>query len=318
MTSHSRTQKYAAALVTSLLLGGAATSAAAQTKPPASEPAPGSAEALYRAGNVAYDAGKFEEAYTLYKQAFETRKSFEISGDLGHACMKLGRMAEAARYLRYSLSVFPTSGNRERKATTEQLFAEAKAAVGTVKVTANVTDARVSLDGAEVARTPVSDPIFVDPGGHTLRIEREGYKAQELIIAVQPGTELPQSFKLERDGSSGDGRPIWPAILLGIGAAAGIGTGIGLIIVSSNKNGDAEAALRDCTADAATCESDAADMVGSANGLLGGGVTALSLGAAAAIGMVVYLALPSPAKNTSLTIVPMFGATTGAQLQLNF
>jgi len=59
----------------------------------------------------------------------------------------------------------------------------------TLSVSANVTDARVLVDGRRVGETPLSD-VEVSPGDHRIRVEKEGYEPYRRRIRIERGRSM--------------------------------------------------------------------------------------------------------------------------------
>ena len=71
----------------------------------------------------------------------------------------------------------------------------------TLSVSANVTGARVLVDGRSVGKTPLDDKA-VSPGTHRLRVEAEGYDAYEKRIRVESGRAMSLYVDLSEAGPS--------------------------------------------------------------------------------------------------------------------
>ena len=71
----------------------------------------------------------------------------------------------------------------------------------TLSVSANVTGARVLVDGRSVGKTPLEDKAL-SPGTHRLRVEAEGYDAYEKRIRVESGRAMSLYVDLSEAASS--------------------------------------------------------------------------------------------------------------------
>src|SRR5262245_16368476 len=129
-------------LLVSVWLGGslfAGTRAWAQP-PPKSSALPASSSAasdekkadeLFLKGKTLYANGKLEEAYQAYKAAFESKKRYDIAGNLGNVAHELGKMRDAAEYLAYCIANFPANAPAEKRAALAGLLGDARKSVGT-------------------------------------------------------------------------------------------------------------------------------------------------------------------------------------------
>lgn len=290
------------------------------TPPPAANDP---AQLLYQQGNDAYDAGKFQEAYDLYKKAYDIRKSYEVAGNLGQAAQKLGKLAEAAEYLRYSLSIYPTNGNAERRARQEALLVEVERGVGVLAIQSNVADATLVIDGRTIGQLPIKDKVYLQPGERVIRLQRDGYQPVEQKITAVAGSTLAVTLEL----TPGASEKSLALILVGsISAAAFVGVGTGLGIVSLNAASD-----RDTQRDALSGENpcgegtphiqacgDIESLDSDASTFGAVAITGVSLGGALAIATLLYAVIPSgssegasSAAQTSFMILPAISPDQG-------
>lgn len=62
-----------------------------------------------RLGNTAFEEGRYEKAITHYERALNEEPTFAVHVNLGHACMKLERWADAAAHYRAAIDLDATS-----------------------------------------------------------------------------------------------------------------------------------------------------------------------------------------------------------------
>ncbi|XXY17321.1 PEGA domain-containing protein [Sorangium sp. So ce216] len=101
-----------------------------------------------------------------------------------------------ATYVReMAADVKSTAAERQQGAA---MYAEARAKVGTVVVRTDVEGALVFVDGTLRGMTPLADPLFVEPGVHTISVEREGYETQQVTMQLGAGALMENGLKLQR------------------------------------------------------------------------------------------------------------------------
>lgn len=312
-------------LMAAACIFGASMSNPAQAQPAGTPPpaANDPAQLLYQQGNDAYDAGKYQEAYDLYKKAYDIRKSYEVAGNLGQAAQKLGKLAEAAEYLRYSLSIYPTNGNAERRARQETLLIEVERGVGVLAIQSNVPDAILVIDSRTIGQMPLKDKVYLDPGERVIRLQREGYLPVEQKITAVAGSTLAVTLELTPGGSDKS----LALILTGSIAAAafiGIGTGLGIMSLGAasdrddlreslsgqNPCGEGTPHTKDCS-EIESFDSDASTLGAVA-------ITSVSIGGALAIATLLYALIPNgssdgPAASsqTSFMLLPAISPDQG-------
>lgn len=223
---------------------------------------------LFKEGGKRAQKKDWAGAYNAFLKSFELRESHDTAANLGQASLKLERYSDAARYLAFAYREMPTSEPESRRNLLKNMLEESRKRVTAVHVVLDPRDAEVLVDGA--SRGPASDladPIFLDPGEHTIGARADGYApAQERIVAT-PGAERTLSLKLTpssatppdtlpRSGLGGPETPpphgsdptrngksernVLPVVLVGGGVAlVAAGIGIGFLIASNGTESDA-------------------------------------------------------------------------------
>ncbi len=65
-----------------------------------------------------------------------------------------------------------------------------------VKIDANIDGAQVTIDGQPVTQTPMTDPVELEIGRHTVLLSREGYEDSSREFEAAAGERLTLSFNL--------------------------------------------------------------------------------------------------------------------------
>ncbi|WP_437325405.1 PEGA domain-containing protein [Sorangium sp. So ce381] len=155
---------------------------------------------LYLNGVQAASESRWEAAHAMFLAARALHPHYTIDGNLGACQLQLGRYRDAAenlaRYVR-GLKQDATSTAEER-IRGEAGYAKARAQVGALLVQANVERAAVLVDGVQVGRTPLPDPVFVEPGKHAVTVECEGYATDEFTVEAAAGGEITREVTLRK------------------------------------------------------------------------------------------------------------------------
>jgi formylglycine-generating enzyme required for sulfatase activity len=72
-----------------------------------------------------------------------------------------------------------------------------KEAISTLSVEANVSGARVLVDGHEIGSTPLTDRD-VSPGEHRIRVEKQGYESYHKRVVFEPGRSMSMYVDLSK------------------------------------------------------------------------------------------------------------------------
>jgi hypothetical protein len=188
--------------------------------------------------------------------------------------------------------------------------------VGTLRIQVEPAGAEVLIDGKSEGKAPFEDPLFVDPGKHTIEVKLDGYKPAQVVVDMAAGSSKDILIVLgQEERRSGDGVPSSaqpgasggveprkeegpagiPPIVIGglVATGAFYAASIGFMVAAQN-----QAATYDGLASSRTF----ADLV----------LITASLGSALGVGTTVYaMALPFSRPESATYIVPMASVNSG-------
>lgn len=242
----------------------------------------------------------------------------QVAGLLGICEEQLGQYAQAAEHLDYHRKHDPRK-NPGRTKEIEEAWDRVKTRVAVVELTSNAPHTSVSVNGGAAVELPTT--LYLAPGTFTLASKADGFKSASRALVAAAGTAETVQIALEREhGGAPAGKPVWPAIVLGIVGAGGIGVGIAGLVVGAQRAGDAEdlAASPDCSPVTSDCLQRGDDLISDKDKFNDVGIVGLTLGAAATIGMVIYLVIPT-GPDRKATVSPWVGpGVAGIQLSGTF
>lgn len=293
----------------------------AQAGPPGkSDVATDKARELHVEADSLYKQGQYARARVSYIAAWALKKHWQIAGSLGDTEVKLGMFRDAAEHLAYYMRASP---NQPPSQEAQKLFREARSKIGTLNVTVDVAGAEVVVDGKLVGKTPLEDPVFVEPGHHTIEA-RLGAKLTTIESAVAAGDE--KAIPLSLTASATRSGPSVPLIIAG-SATSGVAliTGIALFAVASTKASDADAQLAKIKQAGTVCARDAAagpcgdlrSINASADTLHNASIPLLVIGGTVAAATVAYALWPRAKQEraAAVRVIPALGpAGTGVWL----
>ncbi|WP_437980745.1 PEGA domain-containing protein [Sorangium sp. So ce117] len=239
---------------------------------------------LHKEGNAHYARGDYERARVAYLAAWALQRRLQIAGNLAEAEMKLGRFRDAAHhlahYLREAPKEQPPPPAAEMKAA-EALFAAASAQVGTLSIAASENGAEILVDGEVVGVAPLSAPVFVEPGMHTVsarrgqrfatrdvQVDKGGAASVEVVLeegslnmsTTPPRAEPPASAAPKPPTSTAPERPaggarvpVVPVVIGGALGVVGLGVGLGFTLAANAKAADVDGPLRVGDGDRSVC-----------------------------------------------------------------
>ncbi|WP_437966264.1 PEGA domain-containing protein [Sorangium sp. So ce260] len=160
------------------------------------------AKALFQEGNELRKIGDCQRALELYLRSRQLVASVPNTLNAAFCLDQLGRYDEALELYEALLTELRAElGEPERKSVASTIAA-LRARIGSVLVSSNV-DGLVLIDGRPRGRLPVHGPIRLLPGGHTLRVVKDGWRTFETILTVRVAETTSVDAKLEPLANTG-------------------------------------------------------------------------------------------------------------------
>jgi hypothetical protein len=129
------------------------------------------AKVKLQSGARALDEGDYEQALSLFQEAFQIVPSPKIQFNFGLAYEGMARHADALEAFERFVSEAKQASPATR-ADAEKHIAALRRRVGTVSITADADGAEVRLDGRKLGDTPLEKKIYVQAGPHQLVVRR--------------------------------------------------------------------------------------------------------------------------------------------------
>jgi len=190
-----KTRSIAAAL---LLAFAPATFAApvAWAQAPADDATTAMARARFKEGVEFYDKGEFEQARASFLQAYALKKHPAVLLNLAWSCVKSGHALEAEKYFKQFLAEGKDITDKQRADANDGLT-QSHAKLGRIEIAA-AAGTEVTVDGEKVGTAPLSDPVSVEAGAHTVK-----FKGPDGTTDTQSVTVLGGEKQTARFGKAG-------------------------------------------------------------------------------------------------------------------
>lgn len=275
----------------------APSASAAVPAPVASDALTDQARELHTKGVELFQKGEFEKARAAFLAAWALKKHPQIASNLGAAENQVGKYKDAAEHFAWFLREAGARADPNEKKIVETLFAKAKLEIATIKLTVSEPGAEVRVDGALVGKSPLADPLFLEPGAHTIEARKDGFESSSQTVTASKGMNETRAITLTNKASGGGQNSIVPVIALGGAAVVVAGVSVGLFVASSDKGNAALqvsdeilGAGRSCVAGAGNYDSRCASIASEASTadtmnragigtMIGAGALALGAGA---------------------------------------
>jgi len=155
----------------------------------------------FMAGQDYYSQGRYQKAIEEFEEAYRLDPRPLLLFNIAQAYEKLGNLSKTVDYLKRFLEAEPDTD--ERTSLLNKIAnLEARIAKTGIKVTCNVPEAKVYVDGKEVGKTPIAKVVPLSVGAHKVQISKKGFKDFTMSVAVSSGHSTPVEATLE-EGQAG-------------------------------------------------------------------------------------------------------------------
>lgn len=169
---------------------------------PVSALAQSDARAHFERGVALFDEGRHAAALAEFEAAYRASPNYRVLYNLAQVHARLGHAVEATETYERFLSEGGDAIDAAQRQRAEAELATQRARIGALDIVGAVPGASVSVDGDQVARTPLSEPIRVSVGEHTVEVAAPGYVAQQRRVSVAGQEVARVEFELQETGST--------------------------------------------------------------------------------------------------------------------
>lgn len=156
----------------------------------------------FNRGAAAFDARRFGEAAKEFQAAYELTHSYQVLYNIGQVAAALGQAVDSVDALQAYLDQGGNTVPEENRAIARAELERQRALIGTISVRANPAGASVHIDGKLVGKTPLTDPVRVTAGKHSVMVLLEGYEAQSRDLQVAAGAQSELDLTLQSNRST--------------------------------------------------------------------------------------------------------------------
>jgi len=142
-----------------------------------------------------FNGGDNAGALVEFRRAYELVENSTVLYNIGLVYAQMGRPVEATDALNQVLTT-PGALSPDRLGLARKTRDEQAARIAEVTLEANVTGARVEVDGVDVASTPLAGALRVPSGTHVIGLVAPGFSPQRKEIAIAGGQQKALRFEL--------------------------------------------------------------------------------------------------------------------------
>ena len=150
------------------------------------------ARARFKEGVEFYDKGDFEQARVSFLQAYALKKHPAVLLNLAWSCVKSGHALEAERYFKQFLTEGKDITDKQRADANDGLT-QSHSKLGRIEISATA-GTEVTIDGEKVGTAPLSDPVAVEAGAHTVKFKGPDGGTDTQSVTVLGGEKATAKF----------------------------------------------------------------------------------------------------------------------------
>lgn len=151
---------------------------------------------LQARGRIERAFAEYEDALSAYRAAYQAYPDPQIYFPIALAEQRLGRFIDALDHYRSLLDEEDLPPRLREQVKAHLIEVKKNLAAVVFEVVPDGT--QVLIDNKKVAETPMSQPVFIEPGRHTYALTRGGYTPIEGKVDLRPGKEMRKRVELER------------------------------------------------------------------------------------------------------------------------
>jgi len=150
-----------------------------------------------------FEEQDYAAALVEFRKANELAPTYKLHYQIGQACFKLRDYAGAYIAFQRYLAEGGSEITPSRRAEVMEEIRLLEARVGRLGITANVPEARITIDDIQVGTTPLDAPLVVSIGAHKVTVSADGKQSITRTVTIA-GQELQNiSFELQSASTGG-------------------------------------------------------------------------------------------------------------------
>jgi hypothetical protein len=159
------------------------------------------ASAHFERGVALAREGKLEAAVLEFEGAYRAHPHYSVLFNLGQARAAMGQSVEAVDAFRRYLDEGGTAIDRARRAHVLELVAFHEKRIGSLELVVEPDGAEIWIDGRLLGTSPVSRPVKLAEGTHSVSIRKDGFGPVAGSVRVEAGSTAKLALRVERVGA---------------------------------------------------------------------------------------------------------------------
>ena len=157
------------------------------------------AKEKFKKGVVFFKQKKFEEALVEFEASFEIKPKLSVLFNIAMCQRKMYRYDESIKAFQKYLAESKELKEKVRKKI-QDLIEEMEMKAARLMVVTHPDGVELIIDNRIKLKTPLSAPVFLGPGEHTIEAGKKGYEAISQHLVLVEGLEKIIELRLEKEG----------------------------------------------------------------------------------------------------------------------
>lgn len=154
------------------------------------------ARAAFEQGVALARRARWLEASEAFRRSQSLSSRASTAFNLALALQQLGRVTEAREVLTACLAAPDAARDVTLRADAQRVLAAVQARVAAITLVVSPTDVTARIDGDARPEAGATRTFELDPGRHTVRVEREGAEPEEFALSLEPGERVTRRVVL--------------------------------------------------------------------------------------------------------------------------
>jgi hypothetical protein len=144
-----------------------------------------------------FQNGDYQHALDSFQEAYRLAPHAAVRLNIANCYQQLNRPVEALFHFEHYLSEADHPSAAQRREI-EATIRELRGRIGTITFQVTPDGATITIDGSDQRRAPVTEPVRVTQGRHSIEIRLDGYRTESQTVDVSGGSDARVAVRLAR------------------------------------------------------------------------------------------------------------------------
>ncbi len=151
----------------------------------------------FQHGVELFQESDYQRALDAFQEAYRLAPHASVRLNIANCYEQLGRPVEALFHFQHFLTEADHPAAAQRREI-EASIRRLRQQVGTITFQVTPDGATITIDATATRRSPVTEPVDVTAGRHTIEVQLDGYRTETQTVEVTGGGDARVSLRLAR------------------------------------------------------------------------------------------------------------------------